>query len=185
MEKFICMNYNPDQKRTGDCVLRAIAAFEHFEIKKNDEGIISSAEIYKRIKSEILEHGSYELQLNFEKYLSKHNYVRINTYRWIDNIDLRTVNQLATFCKNFNLRALALTNNHMVYVDPEGVIDTWDSRRKRLESFYVKEEDIKKLGVTLLDEADHFTDIKYVDTKENVIRYNKVNDRTYRQIRLK
>ncbi|SCO93484.1 hypothetical protein [Enterococcus phage VPE25] len=184
MEKITLENFNPQLDRIGDCVLRAITAFEYYEMYNLGACDLSTYDTYNRIKDEIESHGPYDRQINFEKYLSNHGYVRINAYKWIDNIRVRSANQLAIFCKNFNISALALSNTHMAYVDPKkGVVDTWDSRRKHLEVFYIKEEDVHKLDLKMKEEIDRFTNIKYVDTKENVIKMNKVNDKSYKQIR--
>lgn len=186
MEKFTCFNYNPTKARIGDCVLRAITAFEYVERKLKNVEQISSEELYEKVKLGITSYGDYTLQRYFEKYLSEHGYVRVEAFNYIDNIRIRTENQLAMFCKNFNVMALALSNTHMAYVDPIlGVVDTWDSRRKRLEYFYIKEEDVERLELKLTEDVDGNTNIKRVSTKENIIGYNKINGKSPIQMGLK
>lgn len=186
MEKFTCINYNPTKARIGDCVLRAITAFEHFEKKLKNVEQISSEELYEKVKLGITSYGDYTLRYYFEKYLSERGYVRVDAFNYIDNVRIRTENQLAMFCKNFNVMALALSNTHMAYVDPNlGVVDTWDSRRKRLEYFYIKEEDVERLKLKLAEAGDRNTDIKCVSTKENTIGYNKINGKSPIQMGLK
>lgn len=183
MEKFIMENYNPEGKRIGDCVLRGITAFHSFDqnYEEND-----SDKIYYNTKKEIEKYGQYNIQWNFEKYLRDNNFVRLNAYSWVKNIKIRTVNQLAIFCSNFKVQALGVSNNHMTYVDPElGIIDTWDSRLKRLESIYFKKEDVERLKIIIDEETKSNTEIPFIDTKKNTIHFNKINGVTSKKMNIK
>lgn len=176
--KLFIYNMNPENKSIGDCVLRAITNFTI----SNDLGLVEGSDLaqekawYNKHKNAILFRNiRYNTPAAFGPYLNEQGFVRI---RVDENVQIKTFNQLASFCKNFGVGALGVANNHMIFTDKTGtMIDSWNSTLKRLKYFYIKQTEADRLGLKYgIDESPYYLFEKKVNTisKECKISPNKI-----------
>ena len=131
---FIKKNENPQNKRIGDCVLRAFTSMTRMD--------------YEDVKKEILKYGSYYYGINFDKFAKEIGLVKISQHR----TNLSTQNRVGHLCKNYGIDAIAITNNHACYINKNGAtVDTWDSRNKRPRYTYIWKDDAEMIGLDVED----------------------------------
>ena len=160
---FLKKNYNPDKKSTGDCVLRAFSAYLDKELS------------YDEIKEKIMAYGNqsdptrYKNEFAFGNFAGEIGLVKVKCAKW-NRFDLSNINRAINFSKQFKVGMLCIVNTHMAYIDPKwGLIDTWDSRGKRLEYFYIHRDDALMLGLEII-EGD-FKSIKCDQTDDKIFYY--------------
>lgn len=138
---FIKENMNPNNDNIGDCVLRAIARLEKDNMTY-DEVLNRLKELNPNEFSKM--EDAYKIPLVYETILEELGYIRFKTN--VDFIKTRyritSVNMASLFAKDFGTDVLALTNNHAVAALSDGSFsDTWNSGRKRVIEFFIKDND--------------------------------------------
>lgn len=138
MNQLTLKNFNPNNELTGDCVLRAFTALLENELS------------YNEIKKEILKYGkTFDRAYTFDKFASEIGMVKVDNNPYNTN-EVKTFNRAIEFAKQFKVGMICIANNHAVYVDyKNGLIDTWDSRSKRIRYFYIFKEDAELLGLKI------------------------------------
>lgn len=166
----------------GDCVIRAIT--------ESLKGFLSYQEVYEEIEKY---RGNYEAKdfyayrPVFEKVLKDMGYVIINTerynYSWFRHLkmDIKTPLSAQSFCKFFDVSVMVANSNHIVYVDKNGIYDTWDSSIVRAKSIYIHESDLKLIGIKNPTDEDNeayyfnktISDIKSLIPNFSIIKKGK------------
>jgi hypothetical protein len=153
MKDLVIKNVNPKNENTGDCVLRSFTSYFEDELT------------YEEIKNKIFEiaksRGNIDLHpYRYPKYFlafaKEANMVKINVD---DKKEFSTGNRLIDFCKNNRINAIGVSNNHAVYVDYKiGMVDTWDSRRKRIRFILINKDDAIMMGAKKVNFKDSLID---------------------------
>ena len=143
MNKLTRRNLNPRGERLGDCVLRAFSALLENELS------------YDEIKKEIVKYDAYGKMYNqvvyFEKFANELGMVRIDNNSKNAN-EVKTFNRAIEFAEQFRISMVCIANDHAGYIDyKNGLIDTWDSRSKRIKYFYIYKEDAEMIGLKYKD----------------------------------
>lgn len=155
MKDLVIRNVNPKNENIGDCVLRSFTSYFEDELT------------YEEIKNKIVtiarNKGSknprpYTIPLYFNDFAKEANMVRI----YVDyKKEFSTGNKLIKFCEKNKINAIGISNDHAAYVDHKvGLIDTWDSRRKRIRYILINKDDALFIG------AKHEEDDCFVDEIE-------------------
>lgn len=153
MKSLVIKNVNPNNENTGDCVLRSFTSYFEDELT------------YEEIRDKIFEiakrRGSIDLHpYRYPKYFlifaKEANMVKINV---ADNKEFSTGNRLIDFCKKNRINAIGISNNHAVYIDYKiGMVDTWDSRRKRIRFILINRDDAIMMGAKQINFKDALID---------------------------
>ena len=127
MKEFYYINLNPLKKRTGDCVVRALAFFfgipwkeAFFELIKYcaDKGLVS-----------------FNYISTYTAFLKDKGYVRHKApYKGIS---------IGEFCEKVaddDFVYLIHTKRHMTIICDRNVFDTWDCREKEVINYWVKKK---------------------------------------------
>lgn len=73
--------------------------------------------------------------------------------------EFSTGNRLIDFCKNNRINAIGVSKNHAVYVDYKiGMVDTWNSRRKRIRFILINKDDAIMMGAKKVNFSDSLID---------------------------
>lgn len=148
----------------GDCVIRAIT--------ESLKGSLSYQEVYKEIekyRDDYKVKDFYAYRPVFEKVLKDMGYIVISTerynYSWFRHLkmDIKTPLSAQSFCEFFDISVLVANHNHIVYVDKNGIYDTWDSSIVRAKSIYIHESDLDLIGVKNPTD-EHYTGFNFTQT---------------------
>lgn len=127
MVKFEKMNINFKNKKTGDCVVRALAG--------------ASGKPYKQVAQELFDMWMktgyvYNDKHTYEKWLEQNGFVKMKQPRKWDNTKylVGEVDQL------INVQDVVVISvaNHLTYVEYSTVYDLWDCRNKTIGNYYIK-----------------------------------------------
>lgn len=128
MIDFCKFNINPKNKRTGDCVIRALAG--------------ASGKPYKQVAEELFELWMktgyvYNDKHTYEKWLEQNGFVKMKQPRkWQDNTKYQ-VSEIDELISSEDVAVISVAN-HLTYVEDDTVFDTWDCRKKTIGNYYIK-----------------------------------------------
>lgn len=125
--KLVYYNPNPLKKDSADCVVRALCAIEGKDWDMVYKELCDIGMIIKDMPN---------AKLVYTEYLSCHGFIRIPISNKKGS-KRPTVNEMAV---KFPDGAVCEVANHMVTVKDKKIFDTWDSGKKCLYGYWVKEE---------------------------------------------
>jgi hypothetical protein len=130
MIEFYKTNINPKNKRTGDCVIRALAG--------------ASGKDYKKVAQELFELWMktgyvFNDKHTYEKWLEQNGFVKMKQPRKLDNTKY-LVGEIDELIGSGNVAVISLAS-HLTYVEDDAVFDLWDCRKKTIGNYYIKECD--------------------------------------------
>ncbi len=131
-------NVNPKNKRTGDCVVRAIA--------------VATSQDYTKVMRDLFELGMgkgfvFNDQRTYEYYLKelgwiKHNQPRNSNNGWVQLRELDNFTPLDDV-------VLVTTRNHMTVIVDGTVIDTFNPQNQYVMNYWTKSDVSKEEGVLI------------------------------------
>lgn len=129
MAKFVNFNNNPKGKKTGDCVIRALAG------ASGKEYYTVSDELYELSKK--TGHTMLSKQ-TYEKWLKLNGFIKHPQPRKPDGTKY-SVREIKGLVGEGNDAVVSMAT-HLSWYDHEGSIkDTWDCRGKTIGNYYTKE----------------------------------------------
>lgn len=131
MIKYVMENINPKGKKTGDCVIRAIAK----ATKKN------YYDVYKDLYDISVKTGYILNEKRCEeKLLEKYGFVKYKQPKKSDN----TKYTIGEFDKlNVNGNIVIRCAHHLTCIIDNTLFDIWDCRYKSIGNYYVLEKEVK------------------------------------------
>lgn len=129
---FELRNVNPKNKKTGDCVIRALttATEQPYEVVRD--------ELFELMKKTGYSMNSKQ---NYEKYLKQKGWVKHKQPRRPEGTKYK-VAEIDEFIAPYE-RAVISIANHLTATENGKIIDLWDCRRKTILNFYTKGIDTK------------------------------------------
>ena len=127
MVEFYKQNINPKNKRTGDCVIRALAG--------------ASGKPYKQVSEELFELWMktgycFNDKHTYEKWLENNGFVKMKQPRKWDNTKY-LVREIDELIGSEDVVVISVAN-HLTYVEDDTVFDLWDCRNKTIGNYYIK-----------------------------------------------
>lgn len=121
-------NVNPKKKKTGDCVIRAIAWASG----------IPYNEVYRELFEISLKTG-YMIndKKTYERLLEKYGFVKRQQPRKFDNSKY-TIGEIDKLISSKDVAVVSCANHLTCVLDNE-VVDIWDCRHKSIGNYYLKE----------------------------------------------
>lgn len=127
MIKFEKYNNNPKNKKTSDCVVRALS----FATQKPYNQVIDElVEIYKKTGYCFNEKRCYE------KYLEQNNFIKYKQPRKVDGSKY-LVGEIDKLISKSDLVVISIAN-HLTAVNTYTLYDLWDCRKKSIGNFWVR-----------------------------------------------
>lgn len=132
MAKFKNMNVNPKNKKTGDCVIRALVG--------------ASGKDYYQVSDELYElskktgHTMFSKQ-TYEKWLETNGFVKHKQPRKPDGTKY-TVREIKELVGQNTNAVISMANHLSCYVDGH-IEDTWDCRYKTIGNYYTRKKETK------------------------------------------
>ncbi len=124
--EFIKTNPHPRGKKTGDCVVRALACAE------SKRWLDVYDDLYK-LGREMLDMPN--MKKVYEEYLKRHGWVKHKMPKhW--NGKRYTVAELAD--ENPNKEMIVSVAKHLTFVSYMELLDTWDCSKKSVGNYYIK-----------------------------------------------
>lgn len=125
--EFVKYNANPKNRKTGDCVVRAICTALN----------ISWEETYKGLLETTLTYGyAISCTENFEKYLAKKGYVKQKMPRKLDNTKY-TVQEFADILAKADTTYIINICNHTTVIKNKNLYDTWNCGKKSVLNYWI------------------------------------------------
>lgn len=122
----IKLNLNPKERKTGDCVVRAIAYATHKSWDDVYKGLCDIGFKMKRMPNE---------KQVYEKYLEEVGWLKFKQPRKLDF----TKYTIDEFCKQFPKDVYIVSMaNHLTTVADREIIDTWDCGHKSVGNYWKK-----------------------------------------------
>lgn len=130
MIEFYKQNINPKNKRTGDCVIRALAG--------------ASGKPYKQVAQELFDLWMqtgycFNDKHTYEKWLEQNGFVKMKQPRKWDNTKY-LVSEIDELIGSEDVVVISVAN-HLTYVEDDAVFDLWDCRKKTIGNYYIKVRD--------------------------------------------
>lgn len=127
MLTYIEYNANPKNKKTDDCVIRAIARATN---QSWDTVYAALCEIGAKLKI------MPNCKRTYEKYLDSLNFTKHPQPRKPDGTKY-TVGEIGKFVRVGTVAVVSVAN-HLTVVDNNTLYDTWDCRKKTICNFYTR-----------------------------------------------
>lgn len=121
-------NANPRNRKTTDCVIRAISVASGNEYKKVVDDLV---DVWKDTGYHIGEKRTYE------KVLESYGFVK-RPMPWKPNGTKYRVGEVDEVLEQGSVAVVAMAHHLVAYVEGE-LVDTWDCRHKSILNMYVKE----------------------------------------------
>lgn len=132
MLKFELRNVNPKNKKTSDCVIRAIvlASGKDYNVVLED--------LYKVMKK-----TGYMMNEKrcYEKLLDSYGFIKIKQPKRNDNTKY-LVNELDELIDSNQYDIVVSMANHLTCIKNNTIIDTWDCGRKTVSNYFVRDKDL-------------------------------------------
>lgn len=126
MSKFVYENVNPKNRKTGDCVVRAITKASGLSYEEVYAGLCSIGKKTYRMPDSKQTYEKLLEQLGYEKYpMPKHS----------DNTKFK-VHELIDLCSNRTI--IISMANHLTCAIDGIVYDTWDCRSYCVGNYWIK-----------------------------------------------
>ena len=127
MIDFEKVNINHKNKKTCDCVVRALAG--------------ASGKPYNQIAQELFDiwmKTGYHISDKhcYEKWLEQNGFVKMKQPRKWDNTKY-LVSEIDELISSEDVVVISVAN-HLTYVEEDTVFDLWDCRRKTIGNYYIK-----------------------------------------------
>lgn len=127
-EKLVIKNVNPKNKRTGDCVVRALTVATS----------ISYEQVVKELVGIWLKTGfPYNDKRNYEVFLKNHNFEKMKQPRK-KNGTKYLVGEINELVSKNDIVVISMAR-HLVCKTAEGIIDIFDPRQKTIGNYYIKQ----------------------------------------------
>lgn len=130
MIEFYKTNINHKNKKTTDCVVRALAGASG---KSYQVVIKELCDIYIKTGYHICDKKCYE------KWLEQNGFVKMKQPRKLDNTKY-LVGEIDELIGSGDVAVISLAS-HLTYVEDDAVFDLWDCRKKTIGNYYIKEFD--------------------------------------------
>ena len=129
MIEFCKVNINHKNKRTGDCVVRALAG--------------ASGKDYQVVAKELFELWMktgyvFNDKHTYEKWLEQNGFVKMKQPKKWNNTKY-LVSEIDELISSEDVVVISVAN-HLTYVEDDTVFDLWDCRRKSIGNYYIKKE---------------------------------------------
>lgn len=127
MAGFVNINVNPKNKKTGDCVIRALTS--------------ASGKGYYQVSDELYELSKktghmLNSKQTYEKWLDANGFVKHKQPRKPDGTKY-TVREIKELVGDLEQAVVSMAN-HLTSYEHGRIVDTWDCRRKTIGNYYTK-----------------------------------------------
>lgn len=127
MIEFYKANNNIKNKKTTDCVVRALAGASGKDYKVVAQELF---DIYIKTGYHICDKHCYE------KWLEQNGFVKMKQPRKLNNTKY-LVGEIDELISSEEVAVISLAG-HLTYVEDDTIFDLWDCRRKTISNYYLK-----------------------------------------------